>query len=80
MRNKRTADIGLSVNKLVKTDSAELTTTDEEAAVVLSEFFKGVLTVEKDEPVGLCIPNKLYEYNAVNPVTFDIDRVKKEIE
>ena len=77
IRNMRTANI--SVNKLLKTDSAELTSTDEEAAEVLSKFFKRVFTIEKDGPVELPVSDMLSVRIPVTPVTFDIDTVMKKL-
>jgi len=77
MRTMSTANI--TVTKLVKPDSAEPTSTDEEAAEVLSESFKDVFTVEKDDPAGLPVFNKLSTHNPVIPVFFDSLTIRNKL-
>ena len=74
MRKMKTVNI--SVNQLAKGGSSELTSTDEEAAEVLCDFFKSVFTTEQGEPTAKVGNENIYEQK---PVLFDIDTVRNKL-
>ena len=74
MRRMKTVDI--SVNQLIKGENAELTSTDEEAAEVLCDFFQSVFTIEQGEPTVKVVNENI---SVQKPVIFDVNTVKNKL-